>query len=384
MRWLGTQSPSSPMPAVVLRVGAISSVGDDAPSTFAALRTRTNNFTESVVLDSKKEPVLVGLVPRSLLRQSDLGVQITDPVQLHVALATKAVQECLNNPSTTLPLPPIKSIPLLVCTSELRRPGRPANLDQYLMDGLQKSLGCGFTEPSAVYAYGQCGITMALNDALSMLNKHPFVLVVGVDSFVHFSSLAALLKRELVLTTENTDGFIPGEAACALLLGRPDAVSHWPAVVSTRTRSTARSLLPSHKNQGLMATALCMSREPALEGSGQPIRGEGFRQAIRGSLESAKQSPSESHWCICSNISDDQSAKELALGTARAGTTASPLWCLADSLGETGAAAGPLALAWAYAAHHKGYAPSETSLALLSSPEGERSSTVLRFGKFTL
>ena len=73
----------------------------------------------------------------------------------------------------------------------------------------------------------------------------------------------------------------------------------------------------------------------------------------------------------------------MALACERAAVSATPQWCLADSLGETGAAAGPLALACAYAAMHKGYSPATVALALLASEEeGERSALLLGFGPY--
>ena len=120
----------------------------------------------------------------------------------------------------------------------------------------------------------------------------------------------------------------------------------------------------------------------AIEGGHEPNKGKGLNEAIRGALKPLQGDATQVGLRICSQITTHDSAKEMAIGSARAEVGATPLWCLADSLGETGAAAGPLSLAWAYSAMHKGYAPSPVALSLLASEEGQRSAALLNFGHY--
>ncbi len=387
------------LPVAVLRTGAITSVGHNAPSTFAALRARLNHFTESGFIDPRGERVVAAPVewpagddePRSNRYDTRHMSQGYDPVQhpVHrqVELLARALGECAQN----LPFLDSASVPLLVCTSELTRPGRPAMLDQQLTEGLTQRLRCKFAPQSAVFAYGQAGIGMAMHHAFELLRQHPVVVLAGVDSLTDFHSLSALHARGRVLASDQPDGYIPGEAACALLLGYPDQLHRIPPHFSNRTAaqpSPSPARHPYAKPQApsaLYCMGYSVQREMALPSSGQPIHGQALRDAINGALVPIDNEGSGSAQVglrLCSHISTHYSAKEMALACARAGVSTTPQWCLADSLGETGAAAGPLSVAWTHAAMHKGYSPSTVALSLTASEEGERSALLLGFGPF--
>jgi 3-oxoacyl-[acyl-carrier-protein] synthase-1 len=365
-------------PVAILRTGAVTSVGLNAPSTFAALRTRLNNFTETAFIDGKGEPIVAGMVPLSPIAKKMLDGYSpqTNPLHRQIELLSLALLDCARQ----LPQINTETIPLLACVSELSRPARPANLDDLLFRGLELRLGCKFAKESAVYAYGQAGVGIALNEAFNLLQKHPLVFLVGVDSLTHFDSLQALHAKGRIFASDNTDGYIPGEAGCALLLGRPDQINAYrPLASNLDTRTSDQSTAAP---QTLYCTGLSVTREMALEGGNEPNKGKGLNEAIRGALKPIQGDATQVGLRICSQITTHYSAKEMAIGSARAEVGATALWCLADSLGETGAVAGPLSLAWAYSAMHKGYAPSTVALSLLASEEGERSAALLSFGHY--
>lgn len=382
-------------PAAVLRTGAVTSVALDAPSTFATLRARLNHFTESGFLDTRGERVVAAQVSLPALAATPQGAQMPPgydpqrhPVHRQVELLARAVRECAGG----LPFIDAATVPLLVCSSEITRPGRPPELDAQIMDGLMARLRCRFAPQSAVYAYGQAGIGMAMHHAFELLEQHPVVLLAGVDNLADFHSLSALHAQDRVLATDRMEGYIPGEAACALLLGRPDQVARIPPRFSNRPSQESTPAPTPHPyaepapaTPALYCMGYSVTREAALPDSDVPVHGQALMEAIRGALapiNAQGTGTSQVGLRICSHLNSHHRAKEMALACARADVSTTPQWCLADSLGETGAAAGPLGLAWAYAAMHKGYSPATVALTLLASEEGERSALLLGFGPY--
>ncbi|NHZ89221.1 hypothetical protein F2P45_09350 [Massilia sp. CCM 8733] len=355
-------------PLALLRTGAVTCVGLNAPSTFAALRTRLNNFHDLTFIDPRGEPMTAGLV--TLGQEADRGPAIDK----HAAMLARAIGECLDG----LAHPDTRDIPLLLCVAEVTRPGRVAALDAGLRPALEEALGRHFSPQSRVYAYGQAGAAIALNDAFALAGAHPFVLIAAVDSYVGAGTLLAMHGAGRVLSSVNTHGFIPGEAACAVLVARPDQVSQLAPRWSNRQRASS-----SASGATLFCTGLGIAHELAIIGGAAPNRALAMSDAIRTSLGGLPPDSGAVGLRISGQSSEDFYAKELALAAARTNVCGTPLWMLADSLGETGAAAGLLALAWAYAAAHKGYAPSFNMLCLMASDEGERSAALLSFGEFS-
>lgn len=355
-------------PLALLRTGAVTCVGLNAPSTFAALRTRLNDFHDLPFTDPRGEPLTVGVV--TLGREADRAPAIDK----HAAMLARAISECLDG----LTLPDTHDIPLLLCVAEVTRPGRISALDAGLRPALERALERRFSPQSQVYAYGQAGAAIALNDAFALAGSHPFVLIAAVDSYIHAGTLLAMHGAGRVLSSVNTHGFIPGEAACALLVARPEQASRLAPRWSDRQRAFSAA-----SGATLFCTGLGIARELAVIGSAAPNRAIALSDAIRQALGGLPPDSGAVGLRISGQSSEDFYAKEFALAAARTNLSATPLWMLADSLGETGAAAGLLALAWAYAAAHKGYAPSFNMLCLMAGDEGERSAALLSFGEFS-
>ena len=356
------------LPVTILRTGAVTSVGLNAPSSFAAMRTRLNNFEETAFFDKKGEPISAGMV--------ELGedARSLNTVDKQIVMLARAIRECCG----TLPAVDVSKIPLLLCVAELTRPGRPERLEQSLTDGLRQALGWTLAPDSTVYAYGQTSAMFALNEAFGLLYKHPLILIAGVDSYLNPATLQAMLHQGRILSSENQDGFIPGEAACALLVGRPDYVSRIGALYSNAP--TAREQQTS--SEALFCMGLGITREAAVIGGTAPNKAKGLSEAIKASLKGVQNNAEAIGLRISSQSSEDFYAKEFAMATSRANVSTTPLWSLADSLGETGAAAGTLAIGWAHASSHKRYAPASNTLCLLAGDEGERAAALLCFGQY--
>ncbi|MET3138558.1 3-oxoacyl-[acyl-carrier-protein] synthase-1 [Undibacterium sp. GrIS 1.2] len=357
------------LPIAILRTGAVTSVGLNAPSTFAAMRARLNNFEETAFLDSKGEPVSAGMVVLDV-DDAHLG-----PLDKQVVMLAQAVRECLQG----LPELDISKIPLLLCVAEVTRPGRPANLEQSLSAGLGQALQCQFSAQSATYAYGQSSGIFALNAAFELLKTHPLILIAGVDSYLNIATLKAMHEKNRIFASDNQIGFIPGEAACAILVGHPDSIQHILPRYSNVQTEAQSSQTPG---TSLFCTGLGIARETAVIGGTAPNKAKGLSDATKAALNALPGKASDIGLRISGQSSEDFYAKEFAIANSRSNVSATSLWTLADSLGETGAAASLLAISWAYASGHKGYLPASNLLCLLASDEGERAAAVLSFGQY--
>ena len=352
-----------------ISAGAVTSAGLNAPSSFAALRTRLNDFNEVPFIDTRGEPISAGAV--SLGGQADR----VSSIDKQIAMLAHAISECLND----LPWLDTSTVPLLLCVAEVTRKGRIPTLESSLKSGVEDALKRNFSAGSAIYAYGQAGAMYALNDAFGLIKSHPFILIAAVDSYVNAATLLALHKAGRILSTTNQHGFIPGEAACAVLVGAPDKVAQVRPRFSNVQRETAS---PSGSDSTLFCTGLGITREVAVLGGAAPNKAIALADAIKVALGGLPAESGSAGLRISGQSSEDFYAKEFAVAAGRTNVSATPLWMLADSLGETGAAAGLLAIAWAYASAHKGYLPSLNTLCLMASDEGERAAALFSFGQY--
>lgn len=158
------------------------------------------------------------------------------------------------------------------------------------------------------------------------------VLLVGADSFLDAATIEHYLAENRLLCPDNADGFIPGESAAALLIR-----------------------LGSARDEGVHITGLGLAREAAQPDGQIPNRATGLTQAIRAALAQARCTPNRLAFRMSDQNGEQFFIREAANAVTRimldavsAGQpgTGLPVHHIADCVGETGAAAGPLALAY--------------------------------------
>ncbi len=333
----------------ILNVGMVSGVGLTAPTSGAAIRCAIDNFEETRFIDSGGEWILGCQVP---LEQPWRG-----RLKLLKMLAL-AVRECVAN----VPQLNLKQVPLLLCVAEAERPGRLANLDNSLLTDLQTEIGLSFHEKSQVIAEGRVGGVAALRQARQLVEaeKLPQVLIVGVDSLLVAASLRAYEEQEKLLTSQNSDGFIPGEAAAAILVGK---------------------LLLRAEPQ-LLCLGLGSAMESAFEGSKLPLRADGLVEAIRGALGEAGYDMGDLDFRITDASGGQYNFKEAALALTRLLRKRKEkfdIWHPADCIGEVGAAIVPVILVVAWFACRKGYVDGPRILCHVGNDEGKRGALVLSY-----
>jgi 3-oxoacyl-[acyl-carrier-protein] synthase-1 len=335
-------------PIAISQAGLVCGVGLNAPSACAAIRCAISNFTETHALDLGGAPLIGSAVP------------LEKPWRGSVRLAKmlhSAIFECLDGVDV-----PSGSLPMLLCLAERDRPGRPANLANEVIDELRELLGYDFhPSQSVVIEEGRAGAALALARARNMLFEGGYdrVLIAGVDSFLERRALRAYEKRDRLRTSVNSNGFIPGEAASAVLVSAP-----------------------SGSDEDLLCVGLGHAVEQATVEGEQPCRAEGMTAAIKAALEEADCQMADLDFRITDNSGEQYYFKEAAVALARTLRVRKEefdIWHPADCIGEVGAAIGPALLAVALFAARKGYAPGMNMLCCMGNDAGRRASAVLRY-----
>ncbi len=331
----------------VLRTGLVTAVGLTAPATCAAIRAKVTNPVQTRFLDRGAEWITGYPVP------------FADPERGGGKLARMAVAaaaQCL----VDIPKRDWAAIPLLLCVAERSRPGRDDALEARLRRELEQQLDVRFASV-AIIAKGRTSIGTALLEARRLVfeQEPKLVLIVAADSLLEWPVLGAYERAERVLTSQNSNGFIPGEAAAAILVGPPSG------------------------RPELLCAGVGFGTESATQDSGLPLRADGLVTAIRGALTEAQCELHDIDLRIADLSGEQYYFKEAALALTRILRQRKKefdIWHAAECTGEVGAAAGVIAVAVAEAACRKAYAPGPAILMHASNDDGERMAAVLSYG----
>jgi len=245
--------------------------------------------------------------------------------------------------------------------AEPERPGRLDGLDDALFASIEQEASLRFHQNlSRVIPQGRVSVTIALMHARQILESSSIrhVLIAACDSLLVGTTLAELDSNNRLLTAANSNGFVPGEAAGAVLVSR-DELGESP----------------------IRCVGIGVARETATIVSDEPLRGEGLTQAVRNALHDASCAMHDVDFRITDNSGEHYYFKEAALllsKTLRQRKEVFDIWHPADCIGEVGAAAGTAALAVAVMSARKGYSPGPSVLVHASGDSGTRAAFVLR------
>ncbi len=339
----------SVMPLAMSSFGLVTGVGLNAPSTCAAIRCAIDNFQETRFMDSGGDWIMGCEVP---LEQPWRG-----KTKL-IKMLARAVNECLSQEGSVQP----EQIPLLLCLAEPERQGRIIDDDNQFFADLCEELDCEFHPKSRIISQGRVAFATALLRARQLIQelKTPQVLIAGTDGFLVAPTLAAYEQQERLLTSQNSNGFIPGEAAATLLV---------------------RGVSKSGKPQ-LICTGLGFGVEKATVDSEQPLRADGLVQAINGALEEADCEMGDLDFRITDISGEQYHFKEASLALSRTLRTRKEefdIWHPADCVGEVGAAMGGIMAAVTDAACRKGYSKGQHILLHLGNDDGKRVAMVFDY-----
>jgi 3-oxoacyl-[acyl-carrier-protein] synthase-1 len=337
------------VPVCICASGMVTAAGLSSPASLAAMRAGVRAVKQTNLWDAESGTYLAaGKAP---LPQWWVGLgKLAD-------LVAPAIHECLQAVS---PVPP-ETIPVLLALPPHDRPFRTPDLDTHILSEIEYRLGHRLHPTSRILARDHVTIAVALEASADLIETGNVdsVIVAAVDSLLVHDLKNHYLAQRRLLTPLNSNGFSLGEAGSALL------VTAAPAPDSLHVR------------------AIALSREPAGIESEEPLRAEGLTQAIRDALRASGLAMDEIQCRITDLNGEHYKFKELALATGRFSRKPTPepfdVWHPIESLGDVGAAIGPILLAIALDAGRKGYAPGPSWLCTLGNDDGERAALVLTY-----
>ncbi|WP_341317005.1 hypothetical protein WN982_37465 [Paraburkholderia sp. IMGN_8] len=332
----------------ILRSGLITSVGLNAAASCAAFRAKLSNPSETRFIDSRGEWIKAHQVP---LQQPWRGLTRL------AKMAAMAIDEALEDVRKSQ----WHELPLILCVAEAERPGRMAGLDDQLRQQIQSELGASFAPQVLTVPQGRVGVAIALAQARGLIERNgvPFVLVAATDSLLSWPTLLYYEQTDRLLTASNSNGFMPGEGAGALLLGRPG------------------------DHAALVCTGIGFGREAAHIDSEEPLRADGLSRAVKTALTEAGQEIHQMDFRITDNAGEQYYFKEAALALSRllrVRKEGFDIWHPAECTGEVGAVSGMTILSLAKAACEKHYAHGPNILAHMGNDAGQRAALSLRYG----
>lgn len=334
-------------PLAITGTGMVTGVGLDAPASCAAIRCGIDNFQETRFMDSGGQWIMGSEVPLSQPGRGKTKL---------IKMAAAAIEECLEGNTLIVP----DKTPLLLCLSEHDRIGRVVDDDNQFFLDLQDELQLEFHEKSRVIARGHVAVAVALKHARRLVQELQVrhVLIAATDSLLVGATLAHYEELERLLTGNNSNGFIPGEAGAALVVEPVYAKS----------------------DPQLICVGLGFGVEKAHVYSEEPLRADGLTAAIKASLDDAGVNESILDFKMTDISGEQYYFKETSLAFSRLDRTPRTefdIWHPADCIGETGCAIGIVSIAVLKAASEKGYSKGNNILTHLGNDDGKRCSMIM-------
>ena len=338
----------------VVAIGASTAVGRDAWSSAAAVRAGISGFTQHpYMIDTVGEPMIVAVAP-----------------WLDIGLTGLARFEALGYPAIDQALVPITESHdngLRVALS-LGLPSPRPGLSDTLQYDLRKSISAKYRpifESIAAFPNGHAAGLLALEAAVKKLLQETLdaCVVAGIDSYIEPETLEWLEECDQLHSAgplNNAWGFIPGEAAGALLLMRASVAKR----MHLKPLATVLGIGSAHEPKRIKTETICI--------------GEGLTQAFRNAF-TALPADTQVSDVYCDMNGEPYRADEYGFAATRAKEAfASPsdFVAPADCWGDVGAASMPLGIKLALIAGQKWYAQGSHAFVWASSESGERGASL--------
>jgi len=337
------------IPIDIVSIGMVTAVGLDAPSACAAMRAHLDGFQETRFLGAGGDWLIGAPVP---LPRNWIG----EKRMAH--LAAGAICEAFE----AAPEARGKTA-LILCLAEENRPGRPAPDGARLLNWIAEIAECPPHGRSRIVAHGRPSGHVALEQARRTLaaGEAPYVMIAGVDSYLTAGAVTHYLADNRLLTPDNPNGFIPGEAAAAVLCAR-------------------------HGGGLMRLLGLGLAREAAYlyNRADLPFRGDGMTNAYRAALAEAGIGMNGIGYRISDLIGESYFFKQSALASlrlVRGHHGFQDFWSPTESVGNVGAAVVPMMAGMAMTAARKGYGAGEPVLIEASGDDGACGAAVFTTGK---
>jgi 3-oxoacyl-[acyl-carrier-protein] synthase-1 len=326
-------------------LSTISPVGLTPESAAAAMRAGINAFAELPYVESSGEPIVGAVV-------ADIPPSVGGRARV-VELLVRAVESaCASLPAHLSE----SDLPVILCTREPERRGPKLS---GIMVEVEARLQVTFSrQGSAHLASGHVAALEALDRARRLVGEgRGACLIAAVDTLIDARTLEWLDGTGRLKTSKQSDGVIPGEAASVVLV-------------------TAKPVTPSC----VRVRGLGFSRETATVLNDEPLLATGMTAAARDALGEASISMDEVDFRLTDVAGESYAFEEMVLAQSRVmrrTRESQPLWHPAGSVGDVGAAAGLMQIAWAEQAFVRSYSPGPVAMAHASAAAGARAVAVL-------
>ncbi len=260
-------------------------------------------------------------------------------------------------------------VPLYICLQEIARPSSFSmeDLQAELFTYILKILDIEKLHPhSRAYVKGKAGFATALKQAQVDIytNNHEQILIISVDSLINNASLAyyggdMYSEGCRLLTETNSNGFIPGEAATAILLSKPTGEDNEVIISGVGTAFESATIFNEE----------------------ELLKGKGLSEAIMEASNQAKLPIHETSFRVGSMSGEEYFFDEATLAqikTLKQKIPDHPLWHPADSIGEVGAAISGAMVIQTYYAMINGYAPGANAICHISNDDELRGAFIMQ------
>jgi len=334
----------------ILAAGMVTAVGFNYAASCAAMRAGIKGIRVLNLWDAENGEYLSGA-------KVDLP-QWWEGIGKLADLVAPSIWECLEaaKPESAT------SIPILLGVAPLDRPHRLPRLDEEILDEIEWRLNLPHHPQSAVIPMGNVSGLVALAQAREMIDRRMsrYCVVAGVDSFLQQEVVEAYMDQRRIMTKTNSNGFFPGEAGAAVLLGTAG----------------------SGKNGELCVLGMGFGNEPATIASESPTRGGGMTDAWRNALAESGVAMHDIFYRNSDANGEHYKFKEALLAHGRTLRKRIPrrqTWHAAECIGEVGAAHVPCALTVSLYAGQKDFAPGPRALCYFSGDGSERAASIVEY-----
>ena len=334
-------------PLAITGSGMVTGVGLSSAATCAAIRCSIDNFQETRFMDDGGEWILGSSVELEQPWRGETKL---------IKMAAAAIRECLDQNPKIKP----KDTPLLLCLSEPERVGRVIQDDNQFFDKLQKELDIEFHQKSRVIAMGHVAIGIALKRSRELIEKYKteHILIAATDSYLVASNLMDYQEKERLLTSNNSNGFIPGEAGAAIVIE------------------------PVSLGSGLICKGIGFGLERAHIDSEESFRADGLTAAIKESLKDANCEMGDLDFRMSDVAGEQYHFKEATLALGRTLRKRKPefdIWHPADCVGEVGSAISLIMIIVFKSANEKSYSEGKNVVAHVGNDDGKRAALIMQW-----
>lgn len=344
----------SKQPLAIAGLGMISCLGEGAEVNAAAMRCGYDGFMQTPFSQPFSSEMQIGAQIETKLRG------IPKLSYMNKVAVEEAIKELPEG---------YEGLTVLYCMPDKSRNSFFSNEEALheIMEDTFKELHLGGLDPaSSAFWQHRCGFVSALKQAqeLIYIDDKEYVLIISIDSLLNNPTLS-LYRGDLygegrrLLGDDHSNGFIPGEAATAILISHPTM--------------TPSKVIISGVGEG--------QESATLNNEDEVLKGNGIADAINQASQDAGVEIDDTGFRVGSVSGEDYFFTEAALAqikTLKQKVDEHPLWHPADKIGEVGAAIGGAMTIMTYYSFIKRYAPSLNALCHISNDNSRRGAFIMQ------